>query len=287
MIVAPRDLDDFAAHRHGLVIGQGRGHLGQLQSQQPAHRHGRDCSGHMVASPHRQAETQLSGTIATVVGPAGDDAETQPAAHAADVHRPQVALAAAADPGDAHRAIGGQGAQSGVVGQHGVSVGRQRGQQLGLGPRDVVAAAETGQMGIANRRDHADLGPAEGGQGGNLARTIGPQLQHGIVVLRLHRRHAQGDAEVVVEVARAGRARQPRLQHRVDHLPRGGLAHAAGHGDDRAGELPAFPGGPLPQRAVVSSTSTAHRPGGTSLAARRTAPAAPRRNASPTKSPPS
>ena len=36
---------------------------------------------------------------------------------------------------------------------------------------------------------------------------IGPQFQHGVVVIRLHRQHAQGDAQVVVEIAWAGRSR--------------------------------------------------------------------------------
>ena len=93
---------------------------------------------------------------------------------------------------------------------------------------------------------------------------------------------------MVVEVARAGRSRQPRLQHGMDHLPRGGLAHAAGHGDDRAGELPAVPGGPLRQgrgRVVdLNSPSPRRR---SDRGVRTTAPAAPRRKASPTNSPPS
>ncbi len=91
------------------------------------------------------------------------------------------------------------------------------------------------------------------GQRGDLARPAGAQFQHGVVVVRLDGRHAQGHAEVVVEVSRAGRAAKPRLQHGVDHLPRGGLAGAAGHGDHRAGELaplPPRPGQQCPMRVV-------------------------------------
>ena len=82
---------------------------------------------------------------------------------------------------------------------------------------------------------------------GDFAAVARAQLEHRVVVVRLDGQHAQRHADVVVVVPRAGRAGQARFQHRVDHLPRGGLAHAAGHGDQRAGELPAFPGGPIDQ----------------------------------------
>ena len=111
----------------------------------------------------------------------------------------------------------------------------------------MLPAAETAQMGVADARDHADLRPAQFGQRRNLAGPACPQFQHAVVVGRLDRRHAQRDADAVIEVLRAGRAAEPRVQHRVDHLPGGRLAGAAGHGDYRAGALPAFPACPVVQ----------------------------------------
>ena len=76
------------------------------------------------------------------------------------------------------------------------------------------------------------------------------QFQHGVIVVRLDRQHAQRHADVIVVISRADRAGEPRFQHGMDHLPGGRLADAAGDGDHRAGELPPFPGGEIDQRLV-------------------------------------
>ena len=114
----------------------------------------------------------------------------------------------------------GHVSQPGIVAQHGPAVGRQGREQFGLGLGDVPPAAEAAEMGVADAGNHADLRPRQFGQRGDLARPARAQFQHGVIVGRLDRRHAQGDAEVVVEVLRAGRAAEPRLQHGMDHLPR-------------------------------------------------------------------
>ena len=142
----------------------------------------------------------------------------------------------------------GHVSQPGVVAQHGPAVGRQGGQAIRPWlwamccrlPKPPRWASPTHVI-------TPTFGRAQFGQRGNLAGPACPQFQHGVVVVRLDRRHAQRDAEVVVEVLRAGRAAEPRLQHRVDHLPGGGLAGAAGHGDHRAGALAAFPACPVVQ----------------------------------------
>ena len=128
-----------------------------------------------------------------------------------------------------------------------MTAGGQGGQQLGLGLGHTLATAESAQVGVANLRDHAHLGRAHLGQHGDLAAAVGAQLQHGIVVRRLDAQHAQGHAPPVIVISRAGRTLQAALQHGMDHLPRRGLAHAARHGDDDAGEVPPLPAGPLLQ----------------------------------------
>ena len=121
------------------------------------------------------------------------------------------------------------------------------GQQLGLGLGHTLAIAESAEMGVSNLRDHADLGRTQLGQHGDLAGAAGAQFQHGIVVLRFDGQHAQRHAPLIIVVSRAGRSLQAALQHGMDHLPRRGLAHAAGHGDDDAREMPPLPAGPLLQ----------------------------------------
>jgi hypothetical protein len=58
---------------------------------------------------------------------------------------------------------------------------------------------------------------------------------------------AQGEADLVIEVLRTGRAAEPAFQDGMDHLPRGGLADAAGHGNHGPVESLPMPGGPLPE----------------------------------------
>ncbi len=103
---APR-LDHFAPHRHGLIFGQGVGHRLQTRSPtagRPPRRPAPQSRGG-VPRPAGRNEPRLRprfrrrGICPIFVRRArdrspGTDAEAQPAAHAADVHRPQIALAA-------------------------------------------------------------------------------------------------------------------------------------------------------------------------------------------------
>ena len=148
----------LATHRHGVIVGQDIGHFRQLETQQPAHRHGGQRCGQMMSSPHRHAE-RTGGAPA---------AESLPTIE--KLNRPRRLLVSnartshwlpGANPGDAHRAISGDAAEPGVIAKHGVAVRQQGRQQFGLGPGDIAAIAEPGQMGVADLRDDADFRPAQ------------------------------------------------------------------------------------------------------------------------------
>ena len=145
----------FAAHRHGMVIGQGVGHFRQFEAQQPAHRHGGQRGGQVVAPPDGHAEahwrpvvsrnrrrqygnstgrTRLSMSIARTSHWLPVPTQVMPTGQSAATLRSQGSSPSTAWPS-----------------------GRQGGQQLGLGAGDVAAVAEPGQMGVADVRDDADL----------------------------------------------------------------------------------------------------------------------------------
>ena len=90
-------------------------------------------------------------------------------------------------------------------------------------------------MGAAGVGDSRDLGAGNGRQVGNLPRMVGAHLQDQIIlVARLQQ--GQGQAEVVVQIA-PRRPHPARLaQDGGEHLLGGGLAVAAGEGEDAAGE---------------------------------------------------
>ena len=174
-------------------------------------------------------------------------AEREPAAGRFHVGRPDVAVLGRADPEDICLAAGGDLSQPGVVAEHRAAVGRQRGEQLRLGIGDFSQAAELAEMRVADAGDDADRRPGKLGQRGDLAGMIRPQLQHRVVVDRLDGRHAQRNAELVVEVSRAGRAAEPPAKHAVNHLPGRRLAGAAADGDYRRRRVVAAIAGPVVQ----------------------------------------
>ena len=94
------------------------------------------------------------------------------------------------------------------------------------------------------------LGRSQFGHCSDFARPARAQFEHGVVVVRLDGRHAQRDAEMVIEIAGAGRSPQLRAEYGVDHFPCSALAGAAGNADDRAGELSPPPAGPIVQRPM-------------------------------------
>ncbi len=197
MIVAPRISRHFAAHRHGLVVGQGRGNFFQVEAHHAAHGHGGQRGVDVMAAPDRNGKPHrrclLLPPRACRRGcrwPAprftAGHVEFQAALLALDIHRAQVALRPGADPGDRRRTARRHSSQPRIVGQHGMSAGGQRGQQLGLGLGHALAIAESAEMGVAKLRDHAHLGRAQLGQHGDLAGTAGRPIpaRHSRVAVR-------------------------------------------------------------------------------------------------------
>ena len=94
---------------------------------------------------------------------------------------------------------------------------------------------------------HGGLGQL--GQVGDLTRVVHAQLDHGHAVVGAQIEQGQGHANVVVQVALGGQGVVSRMgtQDGRDHLCHGGLAVAAGHGDQRQTELRTPPSRQLTQ----------------------------------------
>ena len=136
---------------------QRAGHLVEVETHHPAHGDGRQGSGQMMASPHRQEElTALH-------------AKRQTAASGLNVVGAEVAALRTRHPGNLRPAISDHVSQPGIVAEHRSAVGRQGGEQFGLALGDVLPAAETAQMGVADARNHADFRPAHFRQCGDFA----------------------------------------------------------------------------------------------------------------------
>ena len=87
--------------------------------------------------------------------------------------------------------------------------------------------------------DQGHRGLSQLGQVGDFAGVVHAQLDHGHAVVGTQIEQGQGHANVVVQVALGGQGVVPRMgtQDGRDHLGHGGLAVAAGHGDQRQTEL--------------------------------------------------
>ncbi len=159
------------------------------------------------------------------------------------------------DPG---RGPGGHGRHAGVVGvQDGRAVGRERLDQLALGPGHLVQAAELPGVRVAHVQHRAVAGRGDTAQVGDVPGSAGRQLEHQVPGRGVGAEHGQRQAELVVErpggrdrgaqalgqlggqvlgggLARGpGDARDPRRGQRVDHVPgqRGQGGRDVGHQD--------------------------------------------------------
>src|SRR6185295_6990679 len=184
----------------------------------------------MVSSPDRN-HVRLSIDV---------EAELTSAALHASGH--DVAIERPADPDDLRPAIASRAAQPRVVaGEHRPAAVLQLFQKLALGLGDTLLAAEAAEMCVADAGNDSDRRPAERGQCADLAGSAGRQLEHGKVIVRLDRQHAQGHADMVVEILGAGSSSALGVQDGVDHFPRGRFADAAGNADHVAAKSLAIP----------------------------------------------
>ena len=134
----------------------------------------------------------------------------------------------------------------GIPGDHEGTVGREAAGDLALGPGHTLDAAEPLQVGATGIGQQGRLGAGDVGQVADLARVIGPKLQDQPVLVP-GAEQGQGHPDVVVEVA-LGRHDAPDLaQDGGDHLLAGGLAVAAGDGQDPAWDAPTPGSGQAPE----------------------------------------
>ena len=121
------------------------------------------------------------------------------------------------------------------------------GQQLALGPENILPAAQTLDVGVANIRDDPHIGLDDTGQIVDLAKFVHPHLQHRDLMAGVQLQQGQRQTYVVIVVAL-------RLEHLVSdaqnggqHILGGGLAHAAGHADQRDCKPVFMPNGQVPE----------------------------------------
>ncbi len=238
------DLDDFAAHRHGLVVGQRRGDFLQVKAQHAAHGHGSQGGVDMMTAPDRnrkphRARAPPQATSWNCKRPCRHSTFTALRSHCGPVPIHVIGAAQRDDKARSHESststacpLAGNAASNSAFAS--ATPWRLPKPPRWASPICVI----TPTFGRTTR-------PA-----GRSRRRGCAQFQHGIVVLRFDRQHAQGHAPLIIVVSRACGTLQAALQHGMDHLPRRGLAHAAGHSNHDAGEAPPLPPRPLLQREL-------------------------------------
>ena len=158
----------------------------------------------------------------------------------------QALLPAAEDGG--HRGAAPEGCQHGIIPvEHHQPAGPDVGQQLALGPEDVLPAAQALDVGVPDVGDDSHVRLDDLPQVVDLPRAVHPHLQHADLTAPVQPQQGQGQADVVVVIALGLEHPVPGAQHGGDHVLGGGLAHAARHGDEGDGESGLVPGGQVPQ----------------------------------------
>ena len=158
----------------------------------------------------------------------------------------QALLPAAEDGG--HRGAAPEGCQHGIIPvEHQQKAETDVGQQLALGPEDVLPAAQALDVGVPDVGDDSHVRLDDLPQLVDLPRAVHPHLQHADHTAPVQPQQGQGQADVVVVIALGLEHPVPGAQHGGDHVLGGGLAHAAG--DLHKGDLKPVPvgGGQIPQ----------------------------------------
>ena len=94
-------------------------------------------------------------------------------------------------------------------------------------PQNVLLGTQLLDVGDADIGHHRAVHTGHPGNLFHLPRLAHPQLDHGDLCLRRDGAHGDGHAHLAVGVARGPVDRVARAEGRGDHLPGGGLAHAA------------------------------------------------------------
>ena len=153
-----------------------------------------------------------------------------------------------------HSALGQgplQGGQQGVVPvEDSQPVPLQVGEDLALGLKDVLPAAQVLNVGVADVGDEGHIRLHQPGQVVDFPGVVHAQLHHTHLMLRLQPEQGEGHADVVVEIPLRFVDAEPCPQHRRRHILGGGLPHRAGDGDEGDGEELFVVPGQLPQGAL-------------------------------------
>ena len=151
-----------------------------------------------------------------------------------------------------HRGPAPKGGQEGVVpveDQQAVFLA-DVGQQLTLGPEDVLPAAQPLDVGVADVGDDPHLRADDVTQVIDLPKPVHPHLHHADLNAAVQPEQGQGQAHVVVEVPFRLEDLVLHGQDRGDHVLGCGLAHTARHPHEGDPELLLVPEGQVPQGAL-------------------------------------
>ena len=115
---------------------------------------------------------------------------------------------------------------------------RQRGDELALGAGNTVEVAEVLDVGHGDAGHDADLGPGHPGQPLDVAHATGAHLEHHPLRIVGSVEQRQGQAELVVEGALAGRGREGPGQAGTEEVLGGRLADRPGDPDHAVDAAP-------------------------------------------------
>src|SRR5690606_18646095 len=125
--------------------------------------------------------------------------------------------------------------------------GRQGVVDVALGVGDHLQAAKALDVGGHDVVHHADVGPGDGAQVGDLPGAAGAHLDHREAMVFFQGQQGEGHPDVVVEVAPGGEGGGEAAEDGGAHVLDGGRPDAAGDGERVAGELLARQQGDLGQ----------------------------------------
>ena len=110
--------------------------------------------------------------------------------------------------------------------EHQQAVLPDMGQQLALGLEDILPAAQTLDVGVADVGDDPHLGLDDAAQIVDLPEVVHAHLHHGHLVALVQPQQGQGQADVIVEVPLGLEHLIFDAQNGGQHILGGGLAHA-------------------------------------------------------------
>ena len=121
------------------------------------------------------------------------------------------------------------------------------GQQLTLGLKDILPAAQSLDMGVTDVGDNPHVRLHNAGQVVDLPEFVHAHLQHTHLVAGIQLQYRKRQADVVIVIPLGLEHLIFHAQHGGQHILGGGFAPAARHADERDGEAVFIPGSQTPQ----------------------------------------